>query len=68
MNQNIVTNEELARMVKDGFDHVDSRFDSVETDIKTLKSDVSDIKLRLDHCVYRFEFKELQQRVETLEK
>jgi len=80
--ENSVTNEELARMIKTGFDEVGKRLNNLELktdrlelktdrlEIKTdrLESGVFDIKLRLDNTAHRFEVKDLQRRVTILEK
>ena len=57
---NEITNEELATMIKGGFD-------SVSKDITELKQGQIDIKARLENLVYRFEFSALERRVEELE-
>ena len=59
--------DDLAVMVKDGFDAVDHRFNNVEKDIGILKTDVSDIKLTIDDHPRRYEFDALGRRVEGLE-
>ena len=38
-----VTNVELARMIKEGFDHVDKRFEQMDQKFDGLKKDVTDI-------------------------
>ena len=59
--QKNTTINDLAFMVKKGFDQVDERFD-------TLERGQEEIKLKLDNVAYRFEMVELQKRVEVLEK
>lgn len=75
MKEKNVTIDDLARMVKSGFDSVDKRFDGVdgkfigiEKRLDNLERGQEDIKLRLDNVAYRFELLELQRRVELLEK
>ena len=60
MGNNNITNEELATMIKGGFD-------AVQHDINELKQGQTDIKARLENLVYRFEFSALERRVEELE-
>ena len=38
-----VTNEDLARMIKNGFDHVDERFEQIDKSFETLPKKVADI-------------------------
>lgn len=68
----------LGRMVKKGFDHVDKRFDdvnkrfdgvdkrfdSVEARLDNLEKGQEEIKLRLDQVAYRFELQDLEKRFE----
>lgn len=68
------TLDDLAGMVKHGFDSVDKRFDSVdkrfdrvEDRLDTLEQGQEEIKLKLDNVAYRFELEELQKRVRRLE-
>jgi len=70
--------QNLGRMVKKGFDHVDKRFndvdkrfnkvdkrfDKVESRLDILEQGQEEIKLKLDNVVYRFELKELEERFE----
>jgi len=70
----LTTNEDLARMVKRGFDNVDKkfddvdkRFDDVDKRFHTLEQGQEDIKLRLDNVAYRFELQDLEKRVEKME-
>ncbi len=66
-----ITNEDLARMVQNGFDEmkgrVDKRFDKVESRLDVLEQGQEDIKLKLDNVAYRFELEDLEKRVERLE-
>ena len=67
-----MTIDDLAGMVKRGFDDVNKgmnkRFDEVKNRLDKLETGQEDIKLRLDHCAYRFELNELEKRVHFLEK
>ena len=62
------TIDDLAVMVKGGFDAMDGRFDKMENRLDGLEQGQEDIKLRLDNVAYRFELVELQRRVELVEK
>ena len=75
MSHEDISHDQLALLIKQGFDHVDSRFEALEEDVSLLKQDVStlkndmrDVKYRLVEVAYRFEFKELEDRVDILEK
>lgn len=74
-----ITMNDLAIMVKNGFDDVGTKLAEHDKQFVALKQSQSkqfevlsqgqeDIKLRLDNVAYRFELVELQKRVETLEK
>jgi len=60
--------DELATVVKAGFDSMDGRINTVENKIDSLERGHEEIKLKLDNVAYRFEIVELQRRVEILEK
>ena len=64
--------EDLARMVKEGFDEVHGTmkagFDKVENRLTTLENGQEEIKLRLLNVAYRFEVVELENQVKTLAK
>ena len=62
------TIDDLAIMVKGGFDAMDGRFDKMENKLEVLEQGQEEIKLRLDNVAYRFELVELQRRVELVEK
>lgn len=69
------TIDDLAIMVKHGFDQVDERFDQVNGKfsqvngiLSQLESGQEEIKLKLDNVAYRFELVELQKRVQLLEE
>lgn len=68
----------LARMIKKGFDDVDERFNGVRQEFNGLRQETNrrfnlleqgheDIKLKLDQVVYRFELNELEKRVRKVE-
>lgn len=59
--------EKIAILMKEGFDHIDQRFDSVEQRLTNLERTQEAILLRLDQCAYRFELQALEQRVGKLE-
>ena len=63
-----VTIEDLAGMVKRGFDGVDKKFHEIDEKLNVLATGQEEIKLRLDNVAYRFELVELQKRVELLEQ
>ena len=63
-----VTLDNLAGMIKRGFDGVDKRFDGIEKRLANLEEGQEEIKLKLDNVAYRFELVELQKRVDRLEK
>ncbi len=74
MKEKNITINELAGMVKTGFDEmgkqfgkVDNRFDKVENRLTALEKGQEDIKLRLDNVAYRFELIEVLKRLKTLE-
>lgn len=69
----------LAAITKRGFDGVDERFNKVDKRLDSLEQGQEDIirsntreheelKLRQDEVPYRFEFVELEKRVEVLER
>ena len=69
------TIDDLAVMVKKGFDHMDERFnqhdkrfDAVDKRLDIIDQDHEDIKLRLGNVAYRFELVELERRVGILER
>ncbi|OGI29672.1 MAG: hypothetical protein A2288_00980 [Candidatus Moranbacteria bacterium RIFOXYA12_FULL_44_15] len=59
--------DDLARMIKKSFDHVDDRFDRVERDMDDLKRGQKEIKQDMIFTARKFEMKELESRVEKLE-
>lgn len=72
MKKSRITTDDLAAMIKTGFDDVhrkmDGEFKQVKKDIGDLKQGQEDIKLRLDNVAYRFELVALEKRVRALEK
>lgn len=76
-----VSLDDLAVMVKRGFDGVDKRFDGVdkkfdgvdkkfdkvEKRLENLEQGQEEIKLKLDRVAYRFEVEELDRRVKRIE-
>ena len=81
MNKRIkknITLDNLAGMVKHGFDGVDKRldgvdkrFDKIENTLKNFREENSleheEIKLRLSQVAYRFEVEELDRRLKRVE-
>jgi hypothetical protein len=68
------TIEDLASMVKQGFDQVDQRFagvdrrfEAVEGSLHKLEQGQERIWLRLDESAYRFELIQLTNRVQKIE-
>lgn len=57
MKEENITNEDLAIMVKDGFDRVDNRFDKMTT-----KEDLNDLKIDMDN-----QFGEVNHRLDNIE-
>jgi len=80
MENNHVTIDDLAGMIKEGFEKdvkqgfekvekdMKQGFEKVEKDIDDLKQGQERIELRLDNVAYRFELVALEKRVEALEK
>ncbi|MGI0016951.1 MAG: hypothetical protein ACREBU_26310 [Nitrososphaera sp.] len=71
-NNKHVTIDDLAVMIKKGFDDVDKQVGELKTDMDKQFDGVNDhlekIELRLDNVAYRFELKELENRVIFLER
>ena len=63
--------DDLARMVKEGFDEMSGTmkagFDKVDNRLTALEKGQEDIKLRLDNVAHRFELVEVLKRLKTLE-
>ena len=72
MGKKNITINELARMVKTGFDEMSETmkagFDKVTNRLTTLENGQEEIKLRLSNVAYRFEVVELENQVKTLTK
>jgi len=62
-----ITLDNLAGMIKRGFDGVDKRFDKVEARLSNLENGQEEIKLKLDRVAYRFEIEELDRRLKRIE-
>lgn len=73
-----ITIENLAGMVKRGFDELGAKIDGVSgkminfqeenrRDHESFKKDFADVRFRLSELVHKSEFYELQERVEKLE-
>ena len=69
-----ITLNDLAGMVKRGFDNVDKGFDENVKEHQTmmqklegLENGVEEIKLKLDQVAYRFEIEELDRRLKRIE-
>ena len=66
------TVDKLAIATKKGFYEIhgemNSRFNKVDTHLDKLERGQEDINLRLDNVAYRFELRELEKRVQLLEK
>lgn len=60
MKESKTTTDDLARMVKDGFDSVEKRLDKVE-------EGQEEILLKLDNKADRFEVKDLEKRTGKIE-
>lgn len=63
--------DNLAGMIKRGFDGVDKRFEKVEKQLKNFREENSleheEIKLRLSQVAYRFELEEMDKRLKRVE-
>jgi len=73
-NKKNTTLDNLAGMIKRGFDNVDKRFDEntkehrvMMTKLENLENGTEEIKLKLDQVAYRFEIQELERRVKRVE-
>lgn len=67
MKRKETTIDDLAVMVKKGFDgmhgEMNSRFNKIDTRFDRLERGHEDINLRLGEVAYRFELRELERRV-----
>ena len=68
------TTDDLAVMIKGGFDDmgkrmdgIEHRMDGIEHRMDKLEVAVEDVKLRLDNVAFRFELQDLEKRVKILE-
>ena len=68
INDLAIAIEDLAGMVKTGFDEMGKQFKKVDNRLTTLETGQEDIKLRLDNVAYRFEIVEVQKRLKALEE
>lgn len=72
MNGSKTTIDDLARMVKSGFDSVSDEIGEVKHEVVRLREQNErehlDLKLRQDNVAYRFELQDLDKRVTQLEK
>ena len=59
--------QDLAGMIKRGFDDVDDELKKVKDDLSELKDGHKTIELRLDNTAPRFEVDDLKKRVGKLE-
>jgi len=69
-----ITLENLAGMIKRGFDGVDKKFDEntkqhqqIFNRLENLEQGQEEIKLKLDQVAYRFEIQELDRRLKRVE-
>ena len=69
-----ITLENLAGMIKRGFDGVDKKFDEntkqhqqIFDRLDNLEQGQEEIKLKLDEVAYRFEVRELDRRLKKVE-
>ncbi len=70
-----ITLEDLARIIKQEFDHNGEEFTGIRQQFREMRSDIQELKdgqhailVRLDNVAYRFEVSELERRVGILEK
>lgn len=63
-----ITIDDLAGMIKKGFDGVDVKFKKVENKLHNLEQGQEDIKLRLCNVAYRFELQDLEERLFKCER
>lgn len=68
MKKKNITIDDLAGMVAKGFEGVNSRIDKLDTRLGNVEIGQEEIKLKLDNVAYRFELRELERRIELLEK
>ncbi len=68
MEQQNITIDELAGIIKNEFDNVNKQFDNVNKQLKELKQGHENIELRLANVAYRFELEEVKEMVKILRK
>ena len=72
MKEKDISNNELARMVKTGFDELSEKmktgFEKVDGRLTALENGQEEIKLRLTNVAYRFEVVKLENQVKSLTK
>ena len=68
MGKKEISINELAGMVKTGFDEMGKQFEKVDKHLTALEPGQEDIKLRLSNVAYRFELLKLENQVKTLTK
>jgi len=68
MSDKGITIDDLATMIAKGFDDmgerfngVDKLFDKIEKDMKLMKLDIEDVRLRLDIVAHRFKLEEMKK-------
>jgi len=73
-NKKNITINDLAGMIKRGFDGVDKKFDEnvkehrqIFQHLDNIENGVEEVKLKLDHVAYRFEVQELDKRLKRVE-
>jgi len=59
--------ENLARMIKKGFDENTAQHKEIFDRLEKLEQGQEEIKLKLDQVAYRFELQELERRVRRIE-
>lgn len=73
MNKSRVTIEDLARMVKSGFDEMGKGMGGLKKDVDILKVDIRDVKERVENIErlllkqHTFQIQELTKRIRRLE-
>lgn len=67
----ITTIEDLAVLMQNEFltmrEEMDKGFSEIKQEIREIRSDIADLKLRMGETAHHFEFKELEKRVRRLE-
>ena len=60
--------ESIRSEINDGFEKVNKRFDTLENKVEHVEADAKDIKLHLHTETYKFDIKDLDNRVTKLEE